>query len=63
MLTLGLRTSPPSGDQLENPGLVSGVQGLILVWRYHLGQDMALNLSQELLPEQGNFPCCCLKGG
>jgi len=30
-LTPGLRTSPPSRDRLENPVLVSGVQGLGLV--------------------------------
>ena len=30
-LTLGLRTCPPSRDQLEKPVLVSGAQGLGLV--------------------------------
>ena len=52
-LTLRLRTSPAYRDQLENPALVSGAQGL--VWCCHLRPNRAPNFGQEPLQGQGNF--------
>ena len=54
LLTLGLRTSPPYRDQLENPVLVSGGEGLVLILPFKTRQGT--RLSQKLLWEQGNFP-------
>ena len=54
LLTLGLRTSPPYRDQLENPVLVSGGEGLVLILPFKTRQGTRLSL--KLLWEQGNFP-------
>lgn len=53
-LILGLRTSPPYRDQLENPVLVSGGEGLVLILPFKTRQGT--RLGQKLLWEQGNFP-------